>query len=431
MEFHDILHGLIRFDDENLTPLLAELIDSPEIHRLRNMRQMNFDVPLIQELGRSRRLPHSIGVAHIAVTLAHRCLLDSTQTKILLAAALLHDAAIPPYGHLVESEFKSKNPGFNHEGRLEELIRGTINAQNLYLDIVPDKQLRISAILDKYDVPYNDVLEVVCPKGNQRSPISADIDIDNIDNVHRMAAMLGWDGVRENISGIINSVSLDGLSGMIFSQSSIPYLEKWLDYRQKIYTLIIAHPACVPYNALQADMVRIAVENELIKPDDWWLDEPRFEERLRNDPLTKELAKQLISGCTYQLVDYVWFKGFPVKKKLNNAQIVKNLSEVVELPDDYGYFVWNEKGLISREVLVPGKNDNSTLGRNSTSCMIALVKKTSGKGRWSKLRTNQWRTDIAKAFMKQFETEIFEVDFPETYTGNYLSHNNELQFGNY
>lgn len=278
MEFHDILHGLIRFDDENLTPLLAELIDSPEIHRLRNMRQMNFDVPLIQELGRSRRLPHSIGVAHIAVTLAHRCLLDSTQTKILLAAALLHDAAIPPYGHLVESEFKSKNPGFNHESRLEELIRGTINAQNLYLDIVPDKQLRISAILDKYDVPYNDVLDVVCPKGNQRSPISADIDIDNIDNVHRMAAMLGWDGVRENISGIINSVSLDGLSGMIFSQSSIPYLEKWLDYRQKIYTLIIAHPACVPYNALQADMVRIAVENELIKPDDWWLDEPRFEE---------------------------------------------------------------------------------------------------------------------------------------------------------
>ena len=110
MEFHDILHGHIRFSDSGIVPLLADLIDSPEIHRLRNMRQMNFDVPLIQELGRSRRLPHSIGVVHVATQLAHKCHLDSKQTAILVAAAMLHDAAIPPYGHLVESEFKNKAP---------------------------------------------------------------------------------------------------------------------------------------------------------------------------------------------------------------------------------------------------------------------------------------------------------------------------------
>lgn len=431
MEFHDILHGLIRFNDENLTPLLAELIDSPEIHRLRNMRQMNFDVPLIQELGRSRRLPHSIGVAHIAVNLAHKCLLNPEQARVLLAAALLHDAAIPPYGHLVESEFKSKSSGFNHESRLEELVRGTINPQNLYLNIVPDKQLRIADILSKYDVSPDAVLNVVCPQKNQRTPISADIDIDNIDNVHRMAAMLGWEGVRENVSGIINGVSLNGLEGMTFSRNTIPFLERWLDYRQKIYTLIIAHPQCVPYNALQADLVRIAVDNELIKPDDWWLDEPRFEERLRNDPLTRDLANQLISGCTYQLVDYVWFKSFAVKKKLNNAQIVRFMTENVRPSSDYGYFVWNEKGLISREVLVPGKEGDCTIGRNSSSCMIALVKKTAGKGRRLKGESIQWRQDVVQAFISLFETEIFEMDFPETYTGNYLSHNNELQLGYY
>nr|QVX12497.1 HD domain-containing protein [Pseudomonas congelans] len=57
---------------------------------------MNFDVPLIQELGRSRRLPHSIGVTFLAVELAHKSNLNLNDTKALLAAALLHDAAIPP-----------------------------------------------------------------------------------------------------------------------------------------------------------------------------------------------------------------------------------------------------------------------------------------------------------------------------------------------
>lgn len=124
MEFHDILHGHIKFpDNDELTKLLHDLLNSAEINRLRNMRQMNFDVPLIQELGRSRRLPHSIGVANLAYQLSKKSFLSKQDSKILLAAAILHDAAIPPYGHLVESELKAASD-FSHERRVEELVRG-------------------------------------------------------------------------------------------------------------------------------------------------------------------------------------------------------------------------------------------------------------------------------------------------------------------
>lgn len=124
MEFHDILHGLIEFPDfDESTKLLRDLLNSTEINRLRNMRQMNFDVPLIQELGRSRRLPHSIGVANLAFKLSKKSLLDDRNSKVLLAAAIMHDAAIPPYGHLVESELKATS-SFSHERRVEELVRG-------------------------------------------------------------------------------------------------------------------------------------------------------------------------------------------------------------------------------------------------------------------------------------------------------------------
>lgn len=429
MEFHDILHGLIRFEDQNIKSLLAELLNSPEIHRLRNMRQMNFDVPLIQELGRSRRLPHSIGVAYIAITLAHKAALNSEDTKILLCAALLHDAAIPPYGHLVESEFKSFQPAFNHEQRLSTIIYGTISPQNIYDDIVPGRQLGLLTIFNKYKIEPGKVLEMVCPPKGSKSSISADVDIDNIDNVHRMAAMLGWDGAKTNARKLIERTRIGQNSNLSFLEAALENLSKWLDYRQRIYTMIIAHPECIPQNALQADLVRLAVRERVITPDDWKITEPIFEERLRKNPNTQHLAEQLISGCKYQLIDYIWFKNYENKISLTNAQIIEQLNLNIPTDEDYGYFVWNEKGLISREVSVSIENGRGIkIGRNSTSCMIALIKKTPGWPRRRKKEHNEWRLSIADTFVKLSNNINFVADFPESYTGNFMSSSDELQF---
>lgn len=432
MEFHDLLHGRISFEPgDELTDLISDLLKSPEINRLRNMRQMNFDVPLIQELGRSRRLPHSIGVTHIARDLAKRSALDSDDSKTLIAAALLHDAAIPPYGHLVESEFKSKNADFRHEKRVQELIFGTGDVQNKYMAIVPHKSLELSDILKKYSIDPMKVIKLICPKDSEKSPISADIDIDNIDNIHRMAAMLGWSGASENLRSLIANTYLRKLGEMAFSKEAMSALERWLDYRQKIYTMIIAHPECIPYNALQADLVRQAINEDIITPDRWHMIEPIFEEKLRNSKRlkTRKLAEQLLSGCEYQTVDYIWFKGFSSKKKLHNANIVEHLNRTVTPQKDYGYFIWNERGLIGREVKIIGSNwSGGKIGSTSTSCMIALVKKSTGKARWSKTDSSTWRRKIAVEFTELFETHNFEVDYPETYTGDFYSKkNSEIQ----
>lgn len=429
MEFHDILHGHIQFKDKNILGLLTELLDSPEVNRLRNMRQMNFDVPLIQELGRSRRLPHSIGVVYIALKLAHKSALPPHDLKILICAAILHDAAIPPYGHLIESEFKRISSDFNHEKRLDSVLNGTVSLRNRYEEAVPTRQFQVTSILEKYNIPIDSVIEIVRPTINKRSPISADIDIDNIDNVHRMAAMLGWSDAKENLSNLLENTSIKGLKGLFFSKKAVPYLEKWLEYRQRIYTLIIAHPQCIPYNALQTDLARLAVKHSIIEPDDWIITEPVFEERLRVHPKTKKLALQLISGCEYTLVDYCWFKNFKSSKKISNAEIAEIFSCKLELPEDHTLFIWNEKGLISREVDVPGIDwDGCKIGSTSTSCMVALIKKTPGKSKRLKRESLEWRMETRSIFSEIFNTKQFEVDYPENYTGNFLSKNNELQF---
>lgn len=429
MEFYDILHGHIKFSDENLSSLLADLIDSPEIHRLRNMRQMNFDVPLIQELGRSRRLPHSIGVTYLAVELAHKSGLDLKGTKELLAAALLHDAAIPPYGHLVESELKRLDPSFSHEETLSRMIRGVLNEENDYLEIVFDKQLRLASILRKHDVDQDAVINLVHPQKGIHSAISSDIDIDNIDNVHRMAAMLGWDDAKENIKSIRSGTKLSPKRGLCFSDETIPHLKRWLDFRQRIYTLIIAHPECIPYNALQSDLVRQAVKNGVITTSDWYKTEPEFEEDLRNNPHTRALARQLISGCEYHLIDYVWFKNFRAKNKRRNGEIAEYLSSAIDSPvKDASYFIWNESGLISRRINVQTySNKTVSLGDDSTSCIVALMKTSPGKPKITKASIAAWRRATADAFSAFFCADVFEADFPENYTGSFYSETDGLK----
>lgn len=434
MEFHDVLHGLIKVSDENLQPLLLDLLNSAEIHRLRNMRQMNFDVPLIQELGRSRRLPHSIGVTQIAIKLAYKSKLDVEKTKVLVAAAMLHDAAIPPYGHLVESELKISAPNFKHEDILRKLIDGDFTSRGLYQELVPGEYPKLRFILEKHNINIEKLLELVSPKNGIESPISADIDIDNIDNVHRMAVMLGWHSAIQNFSEILTAASIDRHGRLCFEESARTNLEKWLGYRERIYTMIIAHKECIPYNALQTDIVRMAIKEEIITPDNWFIPEPLFEEKLRSANSSghlRKLADQLISGCQYQTIDYVWFKNFNSDKKFTNYKIIEEIeSELAIDKDNYGYFVWFEKGLIAREIKWRSSDNKlHTIGKNSKSCIIALVKKTSGSTKKTKSEIFTWRRDIISTFQKILNEQVSCIDYPEDYTGNFLSNKtNEFKF---
>ncbi|MEN5274996.1 hypothetical protein [Stenotrophomonas lactitubi] len=433
MEFHDILHGHIEVDDREMATFLGDLLESPEVHRLRNMRQMNFDVPLIQELGRSRRLPHSIGVAHLAYQLTAGKTLHRSTIKSLVAAALLHDAAIPPFGHLVESELKAKDPAFSHEHRLKNLMFGLDGRSNKYGHVVHGKSARLIEILDRHGVDPLEVLRAVCPEPGKGNFISAGVDIDNIDNVHRMACMLGWKGAAENLSDLVSVCKVGDDLALEFGSEWQTYLARWADFRNRIYTMIISHPQCIPHNALQADLCRAAVREGIITSDDWRMTEPEFEEALRHHPRTKQLAWQLISGCEYILEDYVWVRELSAPLKMSNSEIAEMLIDrgVVE-SSNHTLFIWNENGLISRQIDVRlSGGDNVRFGWGSRSCMIALVRTKRTGRNMTKRDRESWRRAAVGAFAEILGNDDFVTSFPEGYSGRYLSQELGLGLGHH
>lgn len=111
MILRDPVHGLISFSGPNAA-LLVQLIDAPEIQRLRRIRALGL-ASLAFPGGEHSRFAHAIGAAHVMRLyldrvsaledeLAERERIDEEHAAVALAAALLHDAGHGPFSHTFE-----------------------------------------------------------------------------------------------------------------------------------------------------------------------------------------------------------------------------------------------------------------------------------------------------------------------------------------
>lgn len=432
VEFFDVLHGPFKLGIGENSQLVQDLLDSPELQRLRHMRQMNFDVPNIQELGTSKRLPHSVGVAYLSEKLSYQWLSSPKDRKVLVVAALLHDAAIPPYGHLVENHLKKKHKNFNHELILDELIKGKYDKLNIHHQLLPGRTLQVHYILNKHKVDQEKVLNLVRPAKGKHSALSADIDLDNIDNVHRMAVLMGWDGVKENLNELIAKTQLDQNINLIFEHSAIKAIEKWQEFRQRMYTLIIGHPLCVSHNAFQSKLVQNAIEHDIITPENWYIVEPKFEENLRNNAELKEMGEQIITGPRYALIDYVWFQSYGQVPRQDWTDMEELLRpKLPELGTNQDYFFWIEKKLICRSVtLKTTEGIYRNLGQDSVSLFIAKVhtdSDTTGWHRDKRVNERNWRKSVEQTVGGFLTSWNFIKAYPEDYDGNYFGSSKRTQ----
>jgi len=362
VKFYDVLHGQFDLGLGDNAQLVQDLLECPELQRLRHMRQMNFD-------------PHSIGVAYLAEKLSSQYLSSAADKKALIVAALLHDAAIPPYGHLVEYYLKKEDKSFNHEVILEALIHGDYHSGNTHHQLLPGASLKVADTLNRHKVDQKKVLSLVRPITGSSSAISADIDLDNIDNVHRMAILMGWNGVKKNIKDLIAATKINQKMALTFEATAKQQIEQWQDYRQKIYTFIIGNPLCVAHNAFQSKLVQLTIENRIITTEGWYITEPEFEEEIRKNKALEKMGGQLLAGPNYALIDYVWFKSFgkaPIEDWGNIESKIRPL--LPELGNNHDYFFWVEKKLICREISFNTSNgQEGKLGTNSISLFISKV----------------------------------------------------------
>jgi HD superfamily phosphohydrolase len=378
LNFIDILYGSISFPAGEEESFVRELISTPEVQRLRFLRLLNHDAPFMQEVATSRRFAHSIGTCFASFRLLQGApSLSLQQRKQILAAALIHDIGVLPYGHLIERELARLDSSFSHEFLVRSILWGTYHPTNIYHQILHDASLKVAEVLRRSDVDPEEVFNLICPRPGVVSPIAGPIDLDNIDNIHRMAALMGRVGARKNVRCLLDLLTVDNNMHLAFEPRAIEHVRRWIKYRQMIYTHMIGHPSCVAYNAFLQDLARKAVELGVIHRDNWYLNDIDLESRLLTTPDVANLSGQLRTGCRYRLLDYVWVRLDPESSTLASPIGEEKLLAALGPPPvrRAEYRAWVERDRISRQVSLQlqGQTAPVTIGRSSTVVLIALI----------------------------------------------------------
>src|SRR3954451_20997195 len=117
----DSVHGLMEF--RGMETLVIEVLRTPEVQRLRRVRQLGL-VHLVFPGGEHSRLVHSLGAAYLAVLFGRRLreagrdfispflLPDEIAVRDFALAALFHDLGHGPLSHAWEREIVGEGYDF-------------------------------------------------------------------------------------------------------------------------------------------------------------------------------------------------------------------------------------------------------------------------------------------------------------------------------
>ncbi|PPE06024.1 HD superfamily phosphohydrolase [Williamsoniiplasma lucivorax] len=227
----DNVHGDIYFNH----PIFIEILDTPEMQRLRRILQLG-GTSLAYPGATHTRFSHSIGVYHILTLflesndLSH---LSSQDKKIVLLAGLMHDIGHGPFSHSFEKVCLQ-----NHEKYSTEIIK--------------NPQGNIFKILKKHKINPEEVVSIIegtHPNKILNLLVSSQLDADRLDYLQRDAQNCGVGYATLDIRWIVRHVRIVDHK-IVFPKKSIHAIESYLLGRYHMYKQVYDHKCSISFDAL-------------------------------------------------------------------------------------------------------------------------------------------------------------------------------------
>ena len=321
MRILDPLYGRVELPD-----FVRDILYTPELQRLSEIRLMNVPGSTMLGATTTTRLEHALGVAHLANVYSTANRFCDIERNNLILGSLIHDVASFPYGHLVENIFRRFFPGSaDHSHRLlvnifnqkEDLpiYRGAVCQlyRKLYKSLALFGRAPIlsaclvlgpTAIENSPDVLYKDMLPTRTVSALHRL-ISGPMDLDNIDNVFRVACRFGLGCKPDLAEKLAASFMLSGTS-IRMEEGNLWLLEEWQRTRAAVYEIFLTDPDILAMKALLTHCVEYALAKGTLHEGDWVLTDVQLLEALLGSADIKHEMRQILLGhelkC-YFLVD--------------------------------------------------------------------------------------------------------------------------------
>lgn len=298
----DPVWGLLHIDE-----WLKPVIESAEVQRLREVRLLNSSPVGLPALSDVRRYTHTMGVVGLGCRLLDRLgdALSHAERSAFLVAAILHDVATPPFGHSFEYLLGALS-GWSHEGMLGHLFAGDYRPEGRYAQVFHGRQLSLRSILAELGVEESLVIDYV--QGRQRlgSLVAGTIDLDNVDNVFRMAVFLGLRPDIATATKIIDGIMLDA-DGPLWRTECLDSLASWASLRRTVYRVLAFDLSNLQSQAMLTEAMLVALNESIIGDEHWsWTDEGLLA-RLEADIATRPIIQRLLAGPLYRPIFVGWY----------------------------------------------------------------------------------------------------------------------------
>jgi len=152
--------------------LARDLLDTPELQRLRHVKQLS-TVRLVYPSANHTRFEHSLGVYHLARRALDQLDVGGERALAVRAAALLHDVGHGPYGHQTEGIIE-RRLGRHHDEVGDLLADG-----------------HLAGVLESHGLDPDEVTRLVAGKGRLGQLVAGELDVDRMDYLVRDAHHTG------------------------------------------------------------------------------------------------------------------------------------------------------------------------------------------------------------------------------------------------
>ncbi len=270
MYIYDALYGKIEF-----SPLIWKCMMTPEVQRLREVRLCNINSLCLTGSANTNRFEHSVGTAFLAqLNSLHnkdKYMLAQKDIELFVISALLHDVANGPFGH--SYEYLMEKQGFIPEQGLKDIFTGVVSFgqgangySSPYEQIYFGKLRALNGLLD--EVQKSTVSDIIAGKHYLSKLISDKIDLDNIDNVFRMAYHMGIPFPIEAPVELAKMMYLQN-NQVIFRREAEYYLNIWYETRKKVYKFLLLNPQEFAGKYMLTEAMDIVFEDKTQNDNPW------------------------------------------------------------------------------------------------------------------------------------------------------------------
>ena len=358
----------------------VELLHVPEIQRLRNIRMCNINSLLVTGASEVSRFEHSLGVVRLAKEWIASSGASKEQATILVAAAFLHDVKTGPFGHSLEYTL-TDNP------RLQDLEHQRLNdgIDAVFYQKTPANVSYLGARFsaqDKLGRLWPLVAQTIAGDGPLGPLMSGSIDLDNIDNVVRLAYHMGITRTGDNAIAIRLAQDLRVKSGQVsITSASVPLIQRWQSLRHLMYTYLLHDWAEFSAKGMLTKAIELAVEADLVGTDSWILTDDALLQHLIASSVGDNqeigyIVKQLLLARLYHPIAI--YKGAEVDKyralsdPKAKREIERQMSFVTRSPCVFHVIL--DKAKTDRKINIHVRDQNrlAELGFDTEEIMVGL-----------------------------------------------------------